>query len=84
MGAVEPLIATFALLVSFAQALIVARQAISTTQVRMCANLCRVRAAPASALTSAIARRTQSASAPGDTAKEGSANSAAETEHVRR
>jgi len=49
----------------------------------MCANPRRVRPIPRFALTSGIARRLKSASAPGDTAKEGSANSAADHLKVR-
>jgi bifunctional non-homologous end joining protein LigD len=49
----------------------------------MCANPRRVRPQPRFALTSGIARRLKSASALGDTAKEGSANSAADQLKVR-
>jgi len=49
----------------------------------MCANPRRVRPIPRFALTSANAQRLKSASALGDTAKEGSANSAADQLKVR-
>jgi hypothetical protein len=65
MGAEEPLIAAFAPLVFFAQALIAASQVLTTTQIRIGANLCRFRLAPVTAMTSAIARRRKSASALG-------------------